>query len=347
MLRVAKDLRGSALLCDHALVHKDHAIGNRARKGHLMRDHHHGHTLCRQLAHSLKHLAHNLGVKGAGGLVEQHDLGVHAQRAGDGDALLLTTGQLGYGGVGKICQANGLQMVHGGLLGLLLGSFFQRDRRQGAVVQHVHVVEQVESLEHHANVLAQLIHVHMVGGEVGPLEPHVAGVRRFKQIDAAQKGSNLPEPDAPMMVTTSPGIISRFTSRKTSRSPKGFTQPLDAHHGLSACAVCGGIDLCHGLFLLHVDGLVRRAANLDRGHFQAARQAVEQPRGKHGEAQVDDAGDKRGIKLAIVGTAHRGSGEHEVIKSIPGVTDVMTREIVSVNLNGTRFPADIVSKKGF
>ena len=37
----------------------------------------------------------------------------------------------------------------------------------------------------------------------------------------------------------------------------------------------------------------------------------------------------------------------EKIKSIPGVTDVMTREIVSVNLNGTRFPADIVSKNDF
>ena len=37
----------------------------------------------------------------------------------------------------------------------------------------------------------------------------------------------------------------------------------------------------------------------------------------------------------------------EEIKSIPGVTDVMTREIVSVNLNGTRLPADLVSKKDF
>lgn len=37
----------------------------------------------------------------------------------------------------------------------------------------------------------------------------------------------------------------------------------------------------------------------------------------------------------------------EEIKSIPGVTDVVTREIVSVNLNGTRFPATIVSKKDF
>ncbi len=37
----------------------------------------------------------------------------------------------------------------------------------------------------------------------------------------------------------------------------------------------------------------------------------------------------------------------EEIKSIPGVTDVMTREIVSVNLNGTRFPAAVVNKKDF
>lgn len=37
----------------------------------------------------------------------------------------------------------------------------------------------------------------------------------------------------------------------------------------------------------------------------------------------------------------------EEIKSIPEVTDVMTREIVSVNLNGTRFPAAVVSKKDF
>ena len=37
----------------------------------------------------------------------------------------------------------------------------------------------------------------------------------------------------------------------------------------------------------------------------------------------------------------------EEIKSIPGVTDVMTREIVSVNLNGTRFPAAVVSKNDF
>ena len=37
----------------------------------------------------------------------------------------------------------------------------------------------------------------------------------------------------------------------------------------------------------------------------------------------------------------------EEIKSIPGVADVMTREIVSVNLNGTRFPGAVVSKKDF
>ena len=37
----------------------------------------------------------------------------------------------------------------------------------------------------------------------------------------------------------------------------------------------------------------------------------------------------------------------EEIKSIPGVTDVMTREIVSADLNGTKFPVAIVNQEDF
>lgn len=35
------------------------------------------------------------------------------------------------------------------------------------------------------------------------------------------------------------------------------------------------------------------------------------------------------------------------IKSIPGVTDVLTREIVSADLNGTKFPVAIVNQEDF
>ena len=48
----------------------------------------------RQLDHHVEHLADHLGVERRGRLVEQHHDRVHAQRAGDRDALLLPARQL-------------------------------------------------------------------------------------------------------------------------------------------------------------------------------------------------------------------------------------------------------------
>ena len=47
-----------------------------------------------EVAHHRQHLADQLGIQRAGDLVEQHRLGLHRQRAGDGDALLLAAGEL-------------------------------------------------------------------------------------------------------------------------------------------------------------------------------------------------------------------------------------------------------------
>ena len=49
---------------------------------------------CGQLDHDVEHLLDHLRIKRRGRLVEQHDLRLHAQRAGDGDALLLAAGEL-------------------------------------------------------------------------------------------------------------------------------------------------------------------------------------------------------------------------------------------------------------
>jgi hypothetical protein len=54
----------------------------------------HGHALFRELDHGVEHFLDHLGVKGGGRLVEQHDLRLHAERAGDGHALLLAAGEL-------------------------------------------------------------------------------------------------------------------------------------------------------------------------------------------------------------------------------------------------------------
>ena len=45
---------------------------------------------CGERRHHRQHFVDHLGVQRAGGLVEQHDLGVHREGPGDGDTLLLT-----------------------------------------------------------------------------------------------------------------------------------------------------------------------------------------------------------------------------------------------------------------
>ena len=78
-------------------------------------------------------------------------------------------------------------MAQRDLLGLGLLYLLERYGREGAVVQHVHVVEQVEALEDHADLLAQAVHVNVLGREVRAVEPDVTGVGRLEQVDAAQK----------------------------------------------------------------------------------------------------------------------------------------------------------------
>ncbi len=90
--------RGGALLDDHPAVHEDQPVGDLAGEAHLVGDDHHRHALRGEVLHDAEHVADELGVEGAGRLVEQHHLGVHRQRPGDGDPLLLAAGELG--GVG-------------------------------------------------------------------------------------------------------------------------------------------------------------------------------------------------------------------------------------------------------
>ena len=78
-------------------------------------------------------------------------------------------------------------MLHRDLLGLGLAHLFERDGRERAVVEHIHVVEQVKALEHHADVLAEFIDIAALGRKVLAVEPDVARVRGLEQVEAAQK----------------------------------------------------------------------------------------------------------------------------------------------------------------
>ena len=95
-------------------------------------------------------------------LVEEDHLGIHRQRASDGRALLLPAGQLS-GVLRRVCgDADTFEQFHAPLLGSLARDLADMDRTERDVLQDRLVGEEVERLEHHADLRAQ-------SGERGPL----------------------------------------------------------------------------------------------------------------------------------------------------------------------------------
>ena len=91
--RVGEDLGRQPLLDDPALVDEQQPVADITGEVHLVGDDHHRHALLGELTHHLQHLADQLRVERRRDLVEQHHLGLHGERAGDGDPLLLAAGE--------------------------------------------------------------------------------------------------------------------------------------------------------------------------------------------------------------------------------------------------------------
>ena len=76
----------------------------------------------------------------------------------------------------ELFQAHGLQVADGGLLRLGSRNVLDGHRGQGAVIQHGFVVEQVEALKHHADLLPQGVQIHGEVHQVLAVKPDVAGI---------------------------------------------------------------------------------------------------------------------------------------------------------------------------
>ena len=102
-----------------------------------------------------QHFVGELRVERGRGLVEQHHLGLHRERAGDGDALLLAAGQARRILVGLVLEVHAAQAR---CAERRRPSLRDRPRtrigRLDHVAQHRHVRPQVELLEHDAEVAA-------------------------------------------------------------------------------------------------------------------------------------------------------------------------------------------------
>src|SRR5690349_2230518 len=115
-LGIGEELFRRGVLNDLAVGHKDHAVCGLAGEAHFVGDHDHGHALLGELDHHIQDLVDHFGVQRRGGFVEQHDLGLHGQGAGNGDALLLATGQLRGQLRSLVADAHAFKQRHGVLV---------------------------------------------------------------------------------------------------------------------------------------------------------------------------------------------------------------------------------------
>jgi hypothetical protein len=172
-------------------------------KAHLVGDADHRHPLFGELDHGVEHLLDHLGVERRGRLVEQHDPRLHAQRAGDRHALLLTARELAGILQRLLGDLDLLEEMHRRFLGLLLGDLAHPDRGERAVLEDRQMREQVEVLEHHPDLGAHLVDVLQVRGQFGAVDDDLAGLVFLQPVDAAdQRG--LARPEGPQTTIRSP-----------------------------------------------------------------------------------------------------------------------------------------------
>src|SRR5581483_8838783 len=168
-----------------AFVHEYDAVRDLAGKSHLMRDDQHGHAVVRECDHCVEHLLDHFGIERRCRLVEKHDLRIHAQRTGNGDALLLAARKLARIFARLLRNLHASEIVQRDLLRLLLRHLADPDRRERTVLQHGQVWKQVEVLEHHADLAANLVNFLQVRRQLDTVDEDVPALVLFEPVDTA------------------------------------------------------------------------------------------------------------------------------------------------------------------
>ncbi len=81
-----------------------------------------------------------------------------------------------------------LQVLHGQFLGLLFRRAADPDRAERQVLEHGEVREQVEVLEHHADLAANFLDLFQVVGQLNAVDDDLALLMLFQAVDAADQG---------------------------------------------------------------------------------------------------------------------------------------------------------------
>src|SRR5690606_1058926 len=175
--RGAHQLLGRAELDNLPITHDRDALAQLERLGQVVGDVHHRLADLAVQADDLGlHVAPDQRVERAERLVEQHDLRVHGEGAGQADALLHAAGELVGVGLGVPLQADEGEDLAGPLVARRLRRALDLQPVRD-VVDHLAVRQQAEVLEDHAHVVAaQLAELGGGGGDdVLAADRHAAG----------------------------------------------------------------------------------------------------------------------------------------------------------------------------
>ncbi len=125
-------------------------------EAHFVRHDHHRFALFGQLLHDAQHFANEFRIQRGGRFVEQQHLGLHRQRAGDRDTLLLTAGEMHrVFHLLAFVDTHFRQVFHRALAGFMLAQAQHLNRCFHHVLQHRHVAPEVKVLEYHRQARTQ------------------------------------------------------------------------------------------------------------------------------------------------------------------------------------------------
>ncbi len=185
--RLLEDLARWPLLDDPPAIEDDDPVADPLGEIHLMGDDDHGHALVGERLHDAEHLADRLGVERRGRLVEQHDVGLHRQRPGDRDALLLAARQRRRVLPRLVGEPDLAQQLGSAGLRRAARHAEHGERTDRDVAQNREMGEELEILEHHPHALAQLAHVALLVLQIDAVEDDAAAIDRLQHVGAPQQ----------------------------------------------------------------------------------------------------------------------------------------------------------------
>ena len=127
------------------------------------------------------HLAADQRIEGGERFVEKPDLGLHRERSGDANALLLAAGEFRWKMPLAAGQAYEVDHLGGAGLALLAANALD-EQRESDILQHIEMRQKRKVLEHHAHLVTAKIDQFRFAGfqEIAAVEYQFAS-RRFDQ----------------------------------------------------------------------------------------------------------------------------------------------------------------------